>query len=90
MRSTRTRCCWPRCRGTCATTAGTSPSWCACSTPSLYGAGSRNASAQQLHVHVNPVRYRIRRIEELTGRNLATMADRVDFFLALRDAALAR
>jgi DNA-binding PucR family transcriptional regulator len=50
-------------------------------------AGSWNACAEQLHVHVNTVRYRIRRIEELTGRNLSTMADRVDFFLALRDTA---
>ncbi|MEW9548919.1 helix-turn-helix domain-containing protein [Nonomuraea sp. NPDC050783] len=48
-------------------------------------AGSWNACAERLHVHVNTVRYRVRRIEELTGRNLATMADRVDFFLALRD-----
>ncbi|TDD36661.1 PucR family transcriptional regulator [Nonomuraea terrae] len=48
-------------------------------------AGSWHACAEQLHVHVNTVRYRIRRIEELTGRDLSTMADRVDFFLALRD-----
>ncbi|MEU8398427.1 helix-turn-helix domain-containing protein [Nonomuraea sp. NPDC048892] len=48
-------------------------------------AGSWNACAELLHVHVNTVRYRIRRIEELTGRDLSTMADRVDFFLALRD-----
>ncbi|RVX39227.1 DNA-binding PucR family transcriptional regulator [Nonomuraea polychroma] len=53
-------------------------------------AGSWNACAERLHVHVNTVRYRIRRIEELTGRNLATMADRVDFFLALRDTGLPR
>ncbi|MGP3962686.1 PucR family transcriptional regulator [Nonomuraea sp. 3N208] len=53
-------------------------------------AGSWNACAEQLHVHVNTVRYRIRRIEELTGRNLSTMADRVDFFLALRDTGLPR
>ncbi|GAA4947220.1 DNA-binding PucR family transcriptional regulator [Nonomuraea thailandensis] len=50
-------------------------------------AGSWNACAEQLHVHVNTVRYRVRRIEELTGRDLSTMADRVDFFLALRDTA---
>ncbi|WP_326626539.1 helix-turn-helix domain-containing protein [Nonomuraea fuscirosea] len=50
-------------------------------------AGSWNACAELLHVHVNTVRYRIRRIEELTGRDLSTMADRVDFFLALRDTA---
>ncbi|MFI7417995.1 PucR family transcriptional regulator [Nonomuraea sp. NPDC049684] len=48
-------------------------------------AGSWNACAERLHVHVNTVRYRVRRIEELTGRNLSAMSDRVDFFLALRD-----
>lgn len=47
-------------------------------------AGSWNACAERMHVHVNTVRYRIRRVEDLTGRDLATMADRVDFFLALR------
>ncbi|MFE3448209.1 helix-turn-helix domain-containing protein [Nonomuraea sp. NPDC059194] len=47
-------------------------------------AGSWNACAERMHVHVNTVRYRIRRVEELTGRDLSTMADRVDFFLALR------
>ncbi|OUC94404.1 PucR family transcriptional regulator [Streptosporangium minutum] len=46
--------------------------------------GSWNACAERLHVHVNTVRYRIRRVEELTGRDLSTMADRVDLFLALR------
>ncbi|TDC10248.1 PucR family transcriptional regulator [Nonomuraea longispora] len=48
-------------------------------------AGSWNACAERLHVHVNTVRYRVRRIEELTGRDLSAMADRVDLFLALRD-----
>ncbi|MFI7442332.1 helix-turn-helix domain-containing protein [Nonomuraea indica] len=47
-------------------------------------AGSWNTCAALLHVHVNTVRYRIRRVEELTGRDLSAMADRVDFFLALR------
>ncbi|YCK40705.1 PucR family transcriptional regulator [Actinomadura sp. ATCC 39365] len=47
--------------------------------------GSWHACAERLHVHVNTVRYRIRRIEELTGRDLSAMSDRVDFFLALRD-----
>ncbi|GAA4220731.1 sugar diacid utilization regulator [Streptosporangium album] len=46
--------------------------------------GSWNACAERLHVHVNTVRYRIRRVEELTGRDLSTMTDRVDLFLALR------
>ncbi|MEU8249536.1 helix-turn-helix domain-containing protein [Nonomuraea sp. NPDC048916] len=47
-------------------------------------AGSWNACAERMHVHVNTVRYRIRRVEDLTGRDLSAMADRVDFFLALR------
>jgi hypothetical protein len=36
------------------------------------------------HVHVNTLRYRVGRIEELTGRQLARLEDKVDFFLALR------
>ncbi|NUW40130.1 helix-turn-helix domain-containing protein [Nonomuraea rhodomycinica] len=47
-------------------------------------AGSWNACGERLHVHVNTVRYRIGRVEELTGRDLSSMADRVDLFLALR------
>ena len=46
--------------------------------------GSWHACADRLHIHVNTVRYRIRRVEELTGRDLSSMADRVDLFLALR------
>ena len=44
----------------------------------------RNACAAKMYVHVNTVRYRIRRIEELTGRDLSCLDDQVDFFLALR------
>ena len=40
--------------------------------------------AEELGVHVNTVRYRIARVEEVTGRNLSTMQDRVDFYVALR------
>ncbi|WP_344829521.1 PucR family transcriptional regulator [Actinocorallia longicatena] len=50
----------------------------------LENSGSWNRCAAQLHLHVNTLRYRIRRIEELTGRDLSTLEDRVDFFLALR------
>ena len=46
--------------------------------------GSWNACAAKMYVHVNTVRYRIRRIEELTGRDLSCLDDQVDFFLALR------
>ncbi|MEY9930453.1 sugar diacid utilization regulator [Catenulispora sp. GP43] len=40
--------------------------------------------AEQMHVHVNTLRYRIARIEELTGRSLAELETQVDLFLALR------
>ena len=46
--------------------------------------GSWSACASRLYVHVNTVRYRISRIEALTGRDLSALPDRVDFFLALR------
>lgn len=46
--------------------------------------GSWSRAAQRLHLHVNTVRYRIGRVEELTGRNLAELSDRVDVYLALR------
>jgi Purine catabolism regulatory protein-like family/PucR C-terminal helix-turn-helix domain/GGDEF-like domain len=46
--------------------------------------GSWNACAARMYVHVNTVRYRIRRIEELTGRDLSSLDDQVDFFLAIR------
>jgi len=42
------------------------------------------ATAERLHVHVNTLRNRLSRIEDLTGRSLADMEDRVDLFLALR------
>ena len=45
--------------------------------------GSWTACADRLHVHVNTLRYRIRRIEELTGRDLSSLDHRVDFVLAL-------
>ncbi|HET7356918.1 MAG TPA: helix-turn-helix domain-containing protein [Nocardioidaceae bacterium] len=46
--------------------------------------GSWTRTAEALHVHVNTVRYRIERVEQLTGRSLARLEDRVDVFLALR------
>jgi DNA-binding PucR family transcriptional regulator len=42
----------------------------------LDGSGARAARA--LYVHVNTVHYRVRRIEELTGRSLARLEDRAD------------
>ena len=40
--------------------------------------------ADMLHLHVNTLRYRVGRIEQLTGRDLARLEDKLDFFLALR------
>ncbi|MFD9125870.1 helix-turn-helix domain-containing protein [Kitasatospora sp. NPDC059571] len=45
--------------------------------------GSWARTAEALHIHVNTVHYRIRRIEELTGRSLARLEDRVDLRAAL-------
>ncbi|MGI5149010.1 PucR family transcriptional regulator [Plantactinospora sp. CA-294935] len=46
--------------------------------------GSWSRAAERLHLHVNTLRYRIGRIEQLTGRDLSRFPDRVDFYLALR------
>jgi hypothetical protein len=43
-------------------------------------------AADALHVHVNTLRNRLGRIEALTGRDLASTDDRVDFHLALHAA----
>ncbi|AUG76392.1 PucR family transcriptional regulator [Kitasatospora sp. MMS16-BH015] len=45
--------------------------------------GSWARTAEALHIHVNTVHYRIRRIEELTGRSLSLLEDRVDLRAAL-------
>ncbi|MDA3629296.1 PucR family transcriptional regulator ligand-binding domain-containing protein [Saccharopolyspora sp. WRP15-2] len=45
--------------------------------------GSWSRCAKQLHVHVNTLRYRIQRVEEITGRDLSEFPSRVDFYLAL-------
>lgn len=48
--------------------------------------GSWTRCASAMHLHVNTLRYRIRRIADLTGRDLDSFADRVDLYLALRAA----
>ncbi|HTI24536.1 MAG TPA: helix-turn-helix domain-containing protein [Kutzneria sp.] len=45
--------------------------------------GSWSQAAARLHLHVNTLRYRMSRVEELTARDLSRFADRVDLFLAL-------
>ncbi|MEU0086718.1 PucR family transcriptional regulator ligand-binding domain-containing protein [Streptomyces sp. NPDC006274] len=46
--------------------------------------GSWTRCAGRLHLHVNTLRYRVGRIEQLTGRDLSRLEDKLDFFLALR------
>ncbi|ASU84236.1 PucR family transcriptional regulator [Nocardiopsis gilva YIM 90087] len=50
----------------------------------LEHSGSWQRCAAAMHVHVNTLRYRIGRIEELTGRDLSNLEHRVDLFLALK------
>jgi len=50
--------------------------------------GHWERAAAQLFCHRHTLRYRIRRVEELTGRDLSNPRDRVDFWLALRGREL--
>jgi PucR family transcriptional regulator, purine catabolism regulatory protein len=50
--------------------------------------GQWERAARRLYCHRHTLRYRIRRVEELTGRNLASARDRIDFWLALRGREL--
>jgi purine catabolism regulator len=46
--------------------------------------GQWEAAARRLYCHRHTLRYRIRKIEELTGRDLSSARDRIEFWLALR------
>ncbi|HTN25326.1 MAG TPA: helix-turn-helix domain-containing protein, partial [Solirubrobacteraceae bacterium] len=46
-------------------------------------------AAAEVFCHRHTLRYRIRRVEELTGRSLANPRDRIEFWLALRGRELA-
>jgi purine catabolism regulator len=46
--------------------------------------GQWEAAARKLYCHRHTLRYRIRKIEELTGRDLGSARDRIEFWLALR------
>jgi purine catabolism regulator len=52
--------------------------------------GQWEKAARQLFCHRHTLRYRIRRIEELTGRDLSRARDRIEFWLALRGRELVR
>jgi purine catabolism regulator len=46
--------------------------------------GQWEKAARELYCHRHTLRYRIRRVEQLTGRNLSSARDRIEFWLALR------
>jgi len=46
--------------------------------------GQWEKAARQLYCHRHTLRYRIRRIEELTGRDMKSARDRIELWLALR------
>jgi Purine catabolism regulatory protein-like family/PucR C-terminal helix-turn-helix domain/GGDEF-like domain len=49
----------------------------------LSNRGRSRATASNLHIHHNTLRYRLRRVELLTGRDLDEVADRLDVQIAL-------
>ncbi|MFN8114279.1 MAG: PucR family transcriptional regulator ligand-binding domain-containing protein [Solirubrobacterales bacterium] len=52
--------------------------------------GQWERAARDLYCHRHTLRYRIRRIEELTGRDLSQAQDRIELWLALRARELVR
>jgi purine catabolism regulator len=52
--------------------------------------GQWERAAKRLYCHRHTLRYRMRRVEELTGRSLGSARDRIEFWLALRGRELVR
>jgi PucR family transcriptional regulator, purine catabolism regulatory protein len=52
--------------------------------------GHWEKAAGALYCHRHTLRYRIRRVEQLTGRDFSNARDRIEFWLALRGRELAR
>ncbi len=50
----------------------------------LASGGQWQATADRLRIHVNTLRHRLSKCEDLTGRNLSSMDDRVDLYIATR------
>jgi purine catabolism regulator len=50
--------------------------------------GQWERAARRLYCHRHTLRYRIKRVEDLTGRNLSSARDRIEFWLALRGREL--
>jgi DNA-binding PucR family transcriptional regulator len=51
--------------------------------------GQWERAARRLFCHRHTLRYRIRKVEDLTGRNLGSARDRIEFWLALRGREIA-
>ena len=54
-----------------------------------YEEGSITRAAQRLNIHKQTLVYRIRRIEEITGRSLESTEDVTALWIALRSAQIA-
>ncbi|HEX5226001.1 MAG TPA: PucR family transcriptional regulator [Solirubrobacteraceae bacterium] len=52
--------------------------------------GHWERAANALYCHRHTLRYRVKRIEQLTGRDLSSARDRIEFWLALRGRELVR
>jgi purine catabolism regulator len=52
--------------------------------------GHWEKAASALYCHRHTLRYRVRRVEQLTGRDFSNARDRIEFWLALRGRELAR
>jgi purine catabolism regulator len=52
--------------------------------------GHWERAAGALYCHRHTLRYRVRRVEQLTGRDFANARDRIEFWLALRAREMAR
>lgn len=52
--------------------------------------GQWERAAREVFCHRHTLRYRMRKVEELTGRDLGRAADRIEFWLALRARELVR
>jgi purine catabolism regulator len=52
--------------------------------------GNWERAARELYCHRHTLRYRIRKIEDLTGRDLSRATDRIELWLALRAKELVR
>ena len=79
-RSTATACSARSRRATRSTAASCCARWRPSSSRTASGSGPR----REVYCHRHTLRYRMRKVEELTGRDLSRAHDRIEFWLALR------